>query len=137
MSMASEQVTATDRPTSGEGLKYVAVIGLCTIIVGIAMACNIAFNHSIGIVADLGLVLSIVAVSFKVRSADFSATFWAPAISWLIAVITVGQFATNNGGSWKVQQVFLLVYGLGSHFLWILGTTVLAVVIHYFRGRTA
>ncbi|MCX6404432.1 MAG: hypothetical protein NTW81_02755 [Actinobacteria bacterium] len=135
--MASEQVTATDRPTSGDGLKYIQVIGLCVIIVAVAMSCNIAFNHRIGIVADLGLVIATVVVSFRVRSADFVATFWAPAISWFIAVITVGQFATNNGGSWKVQQVFLLVYGLGSHFLWILGTTVLAVVIHYFRGRTA
>ena len=63
MSMASEQVTATDRPISGEGLKYAAVIGLCTIIVAFTMACNIAFNHSIGILADLGLVSATIAVS--------------------------------------------------------------------------
>ena len=134
--MASEQVTATDRPTSGEGLKYAQVIGLCTIIVAVAMACNVAFNHRIGIVADLGLAIATVFVALRVRSADFLATFWAPAIAWFISVITVGQFAKNSGGSWKVQQAFLLVYGLGSHFLWILGTTVVAVVIHYFRGRT-
>jgi len=136
MSMASEQVTATDRPISGEGLKYAAVIGLCTIIVAFTMACNIAFNHSIGILADLGLVNATIAVSLRVRPSDFVSTFWAPAIAWFIAVISVGQFATNNGGSWKVQQVFLLVYALGSHFLWLLAATVLAVVIHYFRGRT-
>jgi len=135
--MASEQVTATDLGAKREGLTYAQVFGICTIVVAIAMAFNIAFNHRIGIVADLGLVLATVGVSLKVLPQDFAATFWSPAISWFIAVVTVGQFATNNGGSWKVQQVFLLVYGLGSHFLWILGTTVLAVVIHYFRVRTA
>jgi len=137
MSMASEQVTATERPVVREGLKYLEVIGLSTIIVALAMAFNIAFNHSIGIVADLGLVLATLAVSFRVRGKDFAATFWSPAIAWFIAVLTVGQFATNDGGSWKVQQAYLLVYGLGSHFLWILGTTILAVVIHYVRGRAA
>jgi hypothetical protein len=135
--MASEQVTATERPVVREGLKYLEVIGLSTIIVALAMAFNIAFNHSIGIVADLGLVLATLAVSFRVRGKDFAATFWSPAIAWFIAVLTVGQFATNDGGSWKVQQAYLLVYGLGSHFLWILGTTILAVVIHYVRGRAA
>jgi hypothetical protein len=121
--MASEQVTATERPVVREGLKYLEVIGLSTIIVALAMAFNIAFNHSIGIVADLGLVLATLAVSFRVRGKDFAATFWSPAIAWFIAVLTVGQFATNDGGSWKVQQAYLLVYGLGSHFLWILGQT--------------
>lgn len=135
--MASEQVAATDRPVVREGLKYLEVIGVSTLIVALAMAFNIAFNHSIGIVADLGLVLATLAVSFRVRGKDFAATFWSPAIAWFIAVLTVGQFATNNGGSWKVQQAYLLVYGLGSHFLWILGTTILAVVIHYVRGRAA
>jgi len=134
--MASEQVTATERTVSRDGLKYIEVIGLTTIIVALAMAFNIAFNHRIGIVADFCLVLATVAVSLKVRTKDFVATFWSPAIAWFISVVTVGQFATNNGGSWKVQQVFLLVYGLGSHFLWILGSTLLAVVIHYLRGRT-
>jgi len=134
--MASDQVTATERNETREGLKYVEVIGLSTIIVALAMAFNIGLNHSIGIIADLGLVLATAVCAYKVREKDFAATFWAPAISWFVAVITVGQLATNNGGSWKVQQVFLLVYGLGSHFLWILGTTVLAVVIHYYRGRT-
>jgi len=137
MTMASEQVTATDRGAKRDGLTYAEVFGLCTVVVAIAMALNIAFNHRIGIVADLGLVLVTIGVSLKVLPDDFAATFWSPAISWFIGVITVGQFATNNGGSWKVQQIFLLVYGLGSHFLWILGTTLLAVVIHYFRGRAA
>lgn len=134
--MTSEQVTSTDRAQKRGGLKYVEVFGLSIIIVALAMALNIAFNHSIGIVADLGLLAATVAVSLRVEPKDFVATFWSPSISWFIAVLTVGQFATNNGGSWKVQQAFLLVYGLGSHFLWLLGTTALAVVIHYFRGRT-
>ena len=135
--MASEQVSPTDRPALRRDLKYVEVLGLTTVIVALAMSFNIAFNHNIGIVADLGLVIASISASYKVRAQDFAVTFWSPAISWFVALITVGQFATNNGGSWKVQQVFLLVYGLGSHFLWILGATVLAVVIHYLRGRAA
>lgn len=134
--MTSEQVTSTDRVQKRGGFKYVEVFGLSIIIVALAMALNIAFNHSIGIVADLGLFTATVFVSLRVEPRDYVATIWSPSISWFIAVLTVGQFATNNGGSWKVQQAFLLVYGLGSHFLWLLGTTALAVVIHYFRGRT-
>lgn len=135
MSMASDQVTATDRPAARDGISYLEVLVVTTLIVALAMALNIAFNHRIGIVADIGLLLATIAVSLRVRPQEFIATFWSPAIAWFLSVITVGQFATNNGGSWKVQQVFLLVYGLGSHFLWIIGSTIVAVAIHYLRAR--
>ena len=135
MSMASEQITATNSTTTRHGIKYAEVIVVSTLIVALAMAINVAFNHRIGIVADLGLLIATIAVSLRVRSEDYAATFWSPPIAWFISVLTVGQFATNNGGSWKVQQAFLLVYGLGSHFVWIISATISAVVIHYVRGR--
>lgn len=121
---------------SQSGLRFGLAILLTTIWVTLAMAFNIAFNHRIGIFADVTLVASSLLISLKINQKDFLASYCAPAIAWLVSLITVGQFATNAGGSWKVQQVFLLVYGLGSHFLWILAATIIAVLTHYFRGRT-
>jgi len=74
-----------------------------------------------------------VIIAVLVRQTDWIASVWAPALSWFIALITVGQFATRSTGSFKAKQAFLLVYGLGAHALWIVGCTVLAIVIHFVR----
>jgi hypothetical protein len=126
-----------DTPTKSgrKELKFVQVLMASTLAVEVGMGLNIAFNHSIGIVADLFLLIASIGVALRVRDEDFHATLWSPAVSWFIAMITVGEFSTNSGGSWVAQQVFLLVYGLGSHFLWILAATASAVVVRYLRMR--
>lgn len=116
-------------------LKFLEVLIVSTLAVAVGMGLNIVLNHSIGIVADLFLLAASIGCSLRVCDQDFYATLWSPAVSWFIALVTVGQFATSSGGSWIAQQLFLLVYGLGSHFLWILAATAAAVVIRYLRIR--
>jgi len=126
-----------DTPTKSgrKELKFAQVLLVSTLAVEVGMGLNIAFNHSIGIVADLFLLIASIGVALRVRDEDFHATLWSPAVSWFIAVITVGEFSTNSSGSWVAQQVFLRVYGLGSHVLWILAATASAVVVRYLLMR--
>lgn len=132
--MVNQELT-TEKSTAAKEFHFAQALVTSTIVVALAMAFNIAFNHQIGIVADLALLLVTVFISLRIASADALASYCAPAVSWFICLLTVGQFSTNSGGSWKVNQIYLLVYGLGSHFLWIFGATVIAIVIHYFRNR--
>mgnify|MGYP006293798367 CR=1 FL=1 len=135
MTMAMPEVTQTESVTPTGGLKFGQSILLATVVVSLAMAFNIAFNHQIGVVADLSLLAVSAFIAIKISKTDVLASHCAPTISWFIALITVGQFSTTSGGSWKAQQVFLLVYGLGSHFVWIFAATVLTVVVRFFRDK--
>ncbi|MBU6347865.1 MAG: hypothetical protein KGQ38_04555 [Actinomycetales bacterium] len=133
--MVDQELATESSAGTAKELHFTQAIITSAIVVALAMAFNIAFNHQIGIVADLALLLVTIFISLRIASADALASYCAPAVSWLICLLTVGQFSTNAGGSWKVKQIYLLVYGLGSHFLWIFGATVTAIVIHYFRNR--
>lgn len=135
MTMAMSEVTQTESVDTTSGLKFGQAIVLATIVVSLAMAFNIAFNHQIGIVADISLLIISAFIALKISKVDVLASHCAPTISWFISLITVGQFSTTSGGSWKAQQVFLLVYGLGSHFIWIFTATVLTIAIRFFRDK--
>ena len=135
MTMAMSEVAQPETSANGNGLKFGSAILLGIVVVSLAMAFNVAFNHRIGIVADLGLLAVSGFIAFKINPNDVLASYCVPCISWFVALLTVGQFATSSGGSWKAQQIFLLVYGLGSHFLWIFAATVLTIAVHYLRGR--
>lgn len=135
MTMATSEVTQAETVDTVNGLKFGQAILLATVAVSLAMAFNIAFNHRIGIVADIALLIVSLFIAFKISTPDVLASHCAPTVSWFIALITVGQFSTTSGGSWKAQQIFLLVYGLGSHFIWIFAATVLTIVVRFFRNK--
>ena len=130
--MATETLPAPSKTDAG-GLSYFRAILLSLIIVAIGMSTSIILRDNIGVIADISLVISAIVVSFVVTKQDWIASVWAPPLAWFVSLLTVGQFATRSTGSFKAKQVFLLVYGLGSHALWILGATILTLLIHYLR----
>ena len=124
----------TPEPVQGtRGLKYRDAIVLATVLMMVAMGVSIAIRDGIGIIADVALVVVTLIVGILIQKQDWLASVWAPPLSWFIALITVGQFATRSTGSFKAKQAILLVYGLGAHAIWIVGCTVLAIVIHFIR----
>lgn len=126
-------VSETPRVATNRGLIYSRAIIVASVLVAIGMGINILTRDNIGIIADVTLVLTTLVIAYLIKPNDWLASVWAPSISWFVALITVGQFATRSTGSFKVKQVFLLVYGLGAHAFWIVGCSVLAVAIHFLR----
>ena len=124
-------------PTQGgvtkRELAYAQAIKVSIAITAVGILLNILVNSSIGLIADIALVVSTIIVSLLVRPQDWAASVWAVPVSWFIALITVGQIASHSAGSLLVQQAFLIIYGLGAHAVWLTSCTVGSIVIHYIR----
>lgn len=131
----NDSMLETPTETNELGLYYSRVIVGSFIITALGMAISIAIKNEIGIIADVSLTLATLIVALLVRPSDWQSTIWAPSVSWFTSLITVGQFAPQSAGSFKAQQAYLLVYGLGSHVYWIAGSTLGAIVIHMIRSR--
>jgi hypothetical protein len=130
--MTTDLAAAQNGVTKRE-LAYAQAIKLSVAITAVGMLLNILVNSSIGVIADIALVVSTIVVSLLVRPQDWLASVWAVPVSWFSALITIGQFASHSAGSFLVQQAFLIIYGLGAHAVWLTGCTVGSIVIHYVR----
>jgi hypothetical protein len=92
------------------------------------------FGGPPGIFTGIGLILVTLFVSFAVRPSDDIHAIYAPAISFFIMAITVGQIglpATSLLN--RLIEVFLM---LGSNWIWIIGSTVAALTIIALRRRS-
>ncbi len=110
---------------------YLTTIGV-TLVFGLGNV--LLFGGPPGIFAGIGLVFVTLFVSFAVRPADDIHAIYAPAISFFIMAITVGQIglpATSLLN--RLIEVFLI---LGSNWIWIIGSTVIALTIIALRRRS-
>jgi hypothetical protein len=92
------------------------------------------FGGPPGILTGIGLVFVTLFVSFAVRPADDIHAIYAPAISFFIMAITVGQIglpATSLPN--RFIEVFLI---LGSNWIWVIGSTVIALTVIALRRRS-
>jgi hypothetical protein len=112
-------------------LVYLITIGV-TLIFGLGNV--LIFGGPPGIFTGIGLICATLFVSFAVRPTDDIHAIYAPAISFFIMAITVGQIglpATSLLN--RLIEVFLI---LGSNWIWIIGSTVIALTIIALRRRS-
>ncbi len=110
---------------------YLITIGV-TLVFGLGNV--LIFGGPPGIFTGIGLILVTLFVSFAVRPSDDIHAIYAPAISFFIMAITVGQIglpATSLLN--RLIEVFLI---LGSNWIWIIGSTVAALTIIALRRRS-
>ncbi|MFM1778675.1 MAG: hypothetical protein RL741_1293 [Actinomycetota bacterium] len=118
------------------GWTYPGVIILTPFIMMVVMALDILINGDIGLISNLGMLVSGVIAAINVRTADFQSAIWVTPLAWVISLLTVGQLAPMRGGSFFREQILHLTYGLATHAWWILGATAVAAAISIFRrGR--
>ena len=124
---------ARERPVSGSltalGV-YAVTIGVTVIL---AFGETLFFGGEPGIITGIGLLLVSIFAAFTVRTYDGIHAIFAPAIAFFVASITAGQVGvTATGLTGRAVVVFFL---LGGNWMWIVGSTVAALVIVALRRR--
>lgn len=124
---------ARERPVSGSltalGV-YAVTIGVTVIL---AFGETLFFGGEPGIITGIGLLLVSIFAAFTVRTYDGIHAIFAPAIAFFVASITAGQVGVSATGlTGRAVVVFFL---LGGNWMWIVGSTVAALVIVALRRR--
>ncbi len=92
-------------------------------------------NDSIGMLTGLALLVSSVYAAVVVRRADIWAAVVIPPLAFLAATLTAGQLTLDSSGSLLIREGYMLFRTLAVNAPWILGTTVVCLVIVLVRAR--
>jgi len=138
---ADEAAAAKARPAKkpatqgGSGLTWsgvVVVVMLGTILVGFADA---LINDSLGVITGIALLVSSVYCALLVRPADIWAAAIIPPLAFLAATLTAGQLTLDSAGSFVVREGYMILKTLAQNAPWIVGTTLICLVIVIVRRR--
>jgi hypothetical protein len=110
-------------------------VGGVTVLVAFAEA---LIRHEIGWLTGLALLVSSVYAAVAVRRTDIWAAVVIPPLAFLVALLTAGQLTIlGKSGSLPVREGALLFVSLATNAPWILGTTLVCLVIVLVRRRRA
>lgn len=87
-----------------------------------------------GLLAGIGLMLVSVFCAFAVRRDDALAAVFAPAIAFLLVALTAGQIGTTARD--VPERAVVIFELLGSNWVWIIGSTVAALIVVTLRRRS-
>lgn len=125
-----------NRQLGTRGWTYQGVFVILAISLSVAMIADVFLNRKVDLLSNLALILISPIAALKVRTNDYLAAIWAPALVWFVILMTVGQLAPKRGGSLIREQVLHVAYGLAAHAGWIIAATVISGAIAIFRrGR--
>ncbi len=121
----------------GTGLTYsgvAAVVISVTVLVGIADA---IITNKLGVLTGVALAVSSIYAALVVRKADIWAAVVMPPLAFLTATLTAGQLTLDAAGSMIVREGYMIFRTLAVDAPWILGTTLVCLVIVIVRRRRA
>jgi hypothetical protein len=113
----------------GRGLTYsgVAVVVIAvTVLVAFADA---LINDKLGVITGVALAVSSIYAAFTVRRADIWAAVVVPPLAFLVAALTAGQLTLDSSGSLLIREAYMLFRTLAVNAPWIIGTTLVCLVI--------
>lgn len=123
------RVASSSGTLTGLGV-YAVTIGVTVIL---AFGETLFFGGEPGVITGIGLLVVSVFAAFAVRTRDAVNAIFAPPIAFFIAAVTAGQVGLNaNDLSGRLVALFFL---LGASWIWIVGSTVAALVIVALRRR--
>lgn len=125
--------TVTPAPAAvqggGRGLTYsgVAVVVIAvTVLVAFADA---LINDKLGVITGVALAVSSIYAAVTVRRADIWAAVVVPPLAFLVAALTAGQLTLDSSGSLLIREAYMLFRTLAVNAPWIIGTTLVCLVI--------
>lgn len=127
--LPSADVTPTPVRAGGRGLTYsgVAVVVIAvTVLVAFADA---LINDKLGSITGVGLAVSSIYAAVTVRRADIWAAVVMPPLAFLVAALTAGQLTLDSSGSLLLREAYMLFRSLAVNAPWIIGTTLVCLVI--------
>lgn len=92
------------------------------------------FGGEPGALTGVGLLIVSIFVSLAVRSQDDSQAIYAPAISFFLMAITVGQINVTDTS--LINRFVSVFFILGNNWFWVIGSTIVALGIVAFRRRS-
>ncbi|HAN71013.1 MAG TPA: hypothetical protein DCQ36_05415, partial [Actinobacteria bacterium] len=111
---------------------YLVVIGL-TVVVGFINA--LLGGGTLGWPSGLALLIGSVYGALVIRRDADSAAFIIPPVAFLVATLTAGQvFLDANEGS-LLNRAVIVFFTLAENWIWIIGSTLVALVIVLVRRR--
>lgn len=121
---------------SGQGIPggavALVVIGV-TVLIGVANA--VLGGGALGWPTGVALLASSVYASLVVRRESDAIAFLMPPVAFLVAALTAGQlFLDANEGS-IINRAAIVFFTLAENWIWILGSTLAALVIVLVRRR--
>ncbi len=133
-------VVADEKPdavrSAQRGLTYSGVV---VIVIGVTVLVALAealLRNEIGMLTGIALLVSSVYCAVVVRRADIWAAVVIPPLAFLVALLTAGQLTIRaKTGGLLVREGALLFVSLATNAPWILGTTLVCLVIVLVRRR--
>jgi hypothetical protein len=127
---------STSARTSGRGASGIIVSGVViaiTVIIGFANAA--LGGGSLGWPTGLALLVSSIYGAMAIRRADDTIAFLIPPVAFLVAALTAGQLFLDSGEGSLLNRGVIVFFSLADNWLWILGSTLVALVIVLVRRR--
>lgn len=112
-------------------LVYAITIGV-TLVFGLGNV--LIFGGQPGALTGIGLIGATLFVSIAVQQSDDIHAIYAPAIAFFVTAITVGQI--NVTATSILDRAIDVFFVLGQNWLWIIGSTVIALTIVALRRRS-
>lgn len=126
-----ERVKSNER-----GLAPLAVIGVVCIVTLLAGLVDVLLGAGLGWIWGVGMLISSAYAAFAARRGDGTYAVTAPAIAALLSVITVAQMNLGASGGGLFDRAVVAFFALGDHWTWIIGSTLVALIIVAVRART-
>ena len=114
------------------GAVYLIVIGV-TVLVAFANA--LLADGDLGWPTGLALLVSSVYAALTVRREDDTVAMIVPPIAFLVASLTAGQLFLGSAEGSLVNRAVVVFFNLADNWVWIIGATVVALVIVLVRRR--
>lgn len=116
------------------GAVYLIVIGVT---LAVAFVNAWLSSGDIGWPTGLALAASTLYGAFAVRRADDVVAVIAPPIAFLVAALTAGQLFLGAADASILNRAVVVFFTLADNWIWIIGSTVAALVIVLVRRRRA
>lgn len=111
---------------------YLIVIGV-TVIIGFANA--ILGGGALGWPTGLALLVASVYAALTVRREDDYSAFLTPPIAFALAALTAGQLFLGSNESGFLNRIVVAFFSLADNWVWIIGSTLIALIIVLVRRR--
>lgn len=119
-------------PGISAGAVYLVVLA-ATLIVGLVNAW--LGGGELGWPTGLALLISTAYCAWRVRREDDVVAIIIPPIAFFLAAITAGQMFRGTTGGGLLTRVQLVFFTMAYNWYWVIGTTVVAVVLVLVRRR--
>ena len=125
----SSDITPAGAVGGGRGLTYSGVAVVVVSVTVLVAFADALINDKLGILTGVALAVSSIYAALTVRRADIWAAVVVPPLAFLVAALTAGQLTLDSSGSLVLREAYMLFRTLAVNAPWILGTTIVCLVI--------